>query len=175
MRVTDFLKHLPVRREAALRSSAKTQSKIKRMVQAYAITRPSVRFSRKVLKAKNEKGNWIYAPKADATVMDAAMKVFDHQAIGHCLWQVWTSTDGTNEMTSQVDGVERYVVEALLPQRQCGEHNLAWPAKSYTGANLKMKTLQPSVTWANISLLTQGPCHAFEVPSNKLLDSTKLI
>ncbi|KAF9889431.1 hypothetical protein FE257_007333 [Aspergillus nanangensis] len=75
VRITDLFKHIPVRRQTALKGSMRTVARIKKLMQEYAIARPSARLSFKVLKAKNEANNWIYAPKHNATMMDAALKV----------------------------------------------------------------------------------------------------
>ncbi|KAI4134336.1 MAG: hypothetical protein LQ347_001610 [Umbilicaria vellea] len=82
IRVVEFLKNLPVRRQTALKSTAATLSKIKRTLKAYAIARPATRFSLKVLKAKNDKDNWVYAPKAGACASDAAIKVVGKEVVG---------------------------------------------------------------------------------------------
>ncbi|KAI4178567.1 MAG: hypothetical protein LQ346_007404, partial [Caloplaca aetnensis] len=58
IRVTEFLKGLPVRRQTALKDATKQLAKVKRTLQAYAFARPSVRLSLKVLKAKSDKNNW---------------------------------------------------------------------------------------------------------------------
>ena len=92
------------------------------MLQAYAIARPSIRFSLKVLKAKNEKGNWIYAPKPGATVVDAATKVFDHLVVGQCEWRVRSYDDMSNETSSSAGSSEGIVVEALFPRPHCGKY-----------------------------------------------------
>ncbi|KAI4237790.1 MAG: hypothetical protein LQ349_001572 [Xanthoria aureola] len=123
LRITDFLKSIPVRRQAALKDSAKQLAKVKRNLQAYAIARPSVRLSLKILNAKIDKGNWIYAPKSDASVLDAAVKVFGKKVTDQCRWLVWTPNTLTTEArASQGNGTtaeqptkSTHRVEALLP------------------------------------------------------------
>ena len=84
VRASELFKSLPVRKQAALKASAKCLGKIKSTLQAYAMARPSVRFSLKVLKAKNDKGNWMYAPKPDASVEDAAFKIVGNACASQC-------------------------------------------------------------------------------------------
>ena len=122
VRVTDFLKHLPIRKQTALKASAKMNAKIKRILQAYALARPSVRFSLRVLKARDEKGNWTYAPKAGSTVADAALKILNTQAVGQCQWQIWTKPKTVNLENAEGDDLEAasYRIEALLPKPKCG-------------------------------------------------------
>ncbi|TKA28195.1 hypothetical protein B0A50_04167 [Salinomyces thailandicus] len=88
VRITDFIKANPVRRQQALKSTEKVLKRIKQTLQAYAFVRPRVRFSLRVLKAKNEKGNWMYAPKAGGGVEDAAMKVVGSACVSQCDWSV---------------------------------------------------------------------------------------
>ena len=127
VRVVNFLKTIPVRRQTALRAPAKLLSKIKKMLQAYALARPSVRFSLKVLKAKNDKGNWIYAPKSGAALeemlMDAAIKVVGKKVTEQSTWKTWSpSSIGDKTATTKVEaaGSDLYKIEALLPIPACG-------------------------------------------------------
>ncbi|KAJ6006792.1 DNA mismatch repair protein C-terminal [Penicillium sp. IBT 35674x] len=85
LRIVHFLKHIPVRRQSVLKNATKILTKIKRLIQAYAIAQPSKRFSLKVLKAKNENQNWMYAPSADATLSDAAVKTFGRELSSCCV------------------------------------------------------------------------------------------
>ena len=129
LRITDFLKSIPVRRQAALKDSAKQLAKVKRNLQAYAIARPSVRLSLKILNAKIDKGNWIYAPKSDASVLDAAVKVVGKKVTDQCRWLVWTPNTLTTEArASQGNGTtaeqptkSTHRVEALLPISDAGK------------------------------------------------------
>ena len=128
MRVIGFLKNLPVRRQTALKVSAKLHSKIKGILEGYALARPSVRFSLRVLKANNDKANWTYAPKVGASVMDAAMKVLGQLAVAQCQWHVWSPVESPNQerpATSATDEPEPdstcFSIEALLPRPECGK------------------------------------------------------
>ncbi|TID17418.1 Myosin-1 [Venturia nashicola] len=92
VRAADFFNSLPVRKQTALKSATKTLTKIKRMLQAYALARPRIRFSLRVLKAKTATGNFIYAPKAGASsVQDAALKLFGNHCTSQCSWHVLQS------------------------------------------------------------------------------------
>ena len=88
VKVTDLFKHLPVRKQTAVKSAAKTLARVKTMLQAYALARPNVRFALKVLKAKNDKGNWTYVPAKGQPKEDAAFKVVGKECAGQCEWQV---------------------------------------------------------------------------------------
>ncbi|KAF1959045.1 hypothetical protein CC80DRAFT_440228, partial [Byssothecium circinans] len=102
VKVTDLFKYQPVRKQAALKNSAKCLTKVRRMVQAYALARPTVRFSLRVLKAKSNKGDFMYAPKKDANVEDAVLKVINKDCSLQCDWTAMES-----------DGFE---VHAYLPK-----------------------------------------------------------
>ncbi|KAI9874695.1 MAG: hypothetical protein M1830_009394 [Pleopsidium flavum] len=125
VRVVDFLKHLPVRRQTAVKTCTKALAKIKQTLQAYAVARPATRLSLKVLKAKSDKSNWMYAPKADASVSDAAMKVVDKNTAGQCHWISWNSAAYSGLELDRVAGLEDvqddgagktlYRIEAFLP------------------------------------------------------------
>lgn len=84
VRITEFLKHIPVRRQTVLKSAAKNVTGIKKLLQAYAMARPLMRISLKVLKAKNENNNWMYAPQSTGSFADAAMKIVGTEASSCC-------------------------------------------------------------------------------------------
>ena len=131
VRVVDFLSHLPVRRQTALKTASKVLAKIKSVIQAYALARPKVRFSVKVLKAKNEKLNWLYAPTGGGNVADAALKVVGQAAVAQCRWFSWSSAMERREYARETqEGEARaagYVVEGLLPRPGCGKYFRASP------------------------------------------------
>lgn len=102
IKITDLFKALPVRKQTALKASAKTLAKIKAMLQAYALARPYIRLALRVLKAKNDKGNWTYVPAKEQKKEDAAFKVVGKECAGQCEWQVM-----------ELHGFE---VQALMPR-----------------------------------------------------------
>ncbi|EED13355.1 DNA mismatch repair protein, putative [Talaromyces stipitatus ATCC 10500] len=84
-----FLKKIPVRRQAAVKSASKTISKIKKLLQAYAMARLGIRLSLKVLNGRNEKDNWTYAPSSTASIVDASRKVVGVETAGQCESKAW--------------------------------------------------------------------------------------
>ena len=141
VRVVDFLKSVPVRRQITLKAPAKLLSKIKRLIQAYALTRPTIRFSLKVLKARNDKGNWMYAPKngaiPEAVLTNAAMQVVGKKAVEESKWTAWSSSSiGDQTRTAEVEADPSvYIIEALLPTPLCGQY--ASPLKIYLSTTFK--------------------------------------
>lgn len=88
IKITDFVKSNPVRRQVALKHTDQTLKRIKHLLQSFAFARPHVRFSLKVLKAKNDKGNWMYAPKVGGNAEDAAFKIVGASCASQCTWSV---------------------------------------------------------------------------------------
>lgn len=86
VRVANFLKNQPVRKQVALKAAPKTLTKIKQMLQSYAFARPATRLSLKVIKAKNDKDNWTYAPKIGGGIEDTAFKVVGKPCASQCTW-----------------------------------------------------------------------------------------
>ncbi|KAF2766901.1 hypothetical protein EJ03DRAFT_329669 [Teratosphaeria nubilosa] len=88
VRMADFIKANPVRRQVALKNTEKCLKKIKQTLQAYAFARPQVRFSLKVLLAKDQKLNWMYPPKPDGSVEEAAIKIVGSACVSQCIVSV---------------------------------------------------------------------------------------
>ncbi|KAH0272883.1 hypothetical protein KCU71_g18493, partial [Aureobasidium melanogenum] len=86
IRIANFLKNQPVRKQVALKAAPKTLTKIKQLLQSYAFARPATRLSLKVIKAKNDKDNWTYAPKIGGGIEDTAFKVVGKPCASQCAW-----------------------------------------------------------------------------------------
>ncbi|KAK6434427.1 hypothetical protein LTR95_009391 [Oleoguttula sp. CCFEE 5521] len=111
VRLTDFCKANPVRRQIALKQSEQCLSNVKLLLKRYAFARPSVRLSLKVLKAKNDKGNWMYGPKAGGNAEDAAFSIVGAACASQCIWSV----------------VERhgFTVKAFLPRANAAANKIS--------------------------------------------------
>jgi DNA mismatch repair ATPase MutL len=103
-----------------LKGATKNLSRIKKLVQAYAIAQPSKRFSLKVLKAKIENNNWTYAPNAEASLSDAAFKVAGTEVCSCCVEKRISSQSTTGNRGGASDQQE-YEAIAFLPKTQFGE------------------------------------------------------
>jgi DNA mismatch repair protein MutL len=88
VKATDFMKSNPVRKQMALKNAEKTLARIKHMLQSYVFARPTVRVSLRVLKAKNDGGNWVHAPKAGANAEDVTLKIAGTRCASQCVWSV---------------------------------------------------------------------------------------
>lgn len=72
-----------------MKDASKTITKVKKLLQAYALARPGTRLSFKVLNGKNEKDNWTYAPSSTADFTDASRKVVGVEVAGQCMSKSW--------------------------------------------------------------------------------------
>ncbi|KAF9699501.1 hypothetical protein EKO04_002446 [Ascochyta lentis] len=86
IKATKLFESTKVRKQLAIKDSMKCLAKIRRLMQAYALARPAIRFRLHVLKAKNGKGDFVYAPKTNANVEDAALKVIGKECALQCQW-----------------------------------------------------------------------------------------
>jgi hypothetical protein len=87
VRVENFFGKIPVRKQTAEKNASKCLAGIRKLLQAYALTRPKVRLQLRVLKAQSEKSNFTYGPGAGgATVQDAAFKVIGKEPASQCSW-----------------------------------------------------------------------------------------
>ncbi|WPH02666.1 Hypothetical protein R9X50_00553200 [Acrodontium crateriforme] len=84
IKIIDFIKANPVRRQVALKNSEKCLKNIKQILHAYAFARPHVRLCLKVVKAKSDKFNWMYAPSPNGVIEDAALRVVGSACTSQC-------------------------------------------------------------------------------------------
>ncbi|KAF7712870.1 Uncharacterized protein PECH_001976 [Penicillium ucsense] len=114
VRIRHFLKNIPVRRQATLKSSARCLGRIKRLLQDYSMAQPSKRFSVKVMNAKKESLNWSFVPASSPSILDAATKVIGLDAAACCTTQVASTTSET----LGTDGLAQspYKLVAFLPK-----------------------------------------------------------
>lgn len=129
VRVSEFLKHIPVRRQTALKTVPKTIAKIRKTLQAYALARPATRLSFKVLKSKNANGDWIYGPKPGNAISDAVLKIAGQDVSAQCISKSRSTRDSLVENGEQrlEEGsrvaqtpAKPYRVTAFLPRLDCG-------------------------------------------------------
>jgi hypothetical protein len=84
------------------------------------MSQPSKRLSLKVLKANNENSNWSYAPGAEPSLLDAALKVAGTEISSFCVLKRLSSqcADGKEKESSDR---KAYEAVAILPSTRCGE------------------------------------------------------
>lgn len=104
VRISDFLKKIPVRRQTAQKQAVKTLPRIKKLLFDYAFARPTVRFSCKVLKSKSElRDNWTFAPCKDARNLQVlASKIVGKDVAAQCKQESIKSED------------DEYIIDTLM-------------------------------------------------------------
>ena len=126
-----------MRKQEIEKAPIKILSKIKKTLQSYALARPHIKFSLKVLKAKNEKGNWMYSPKlgamqglkGDAITVHAVTDLFGRKLMDQCQWtsSAWSRTGEQIEATtaerieSSAEAQEVYCFQAILAKSEGGK------------------------------------------------------
>ncbi|KAK5045166.1 hypothetical protein LTR84_009499 [Exophiala bonariae] len=112
-RVQGFLHNIPVRKQTALKSTTKTLQAIKTLLHSFAFARPNVRFSLKVLKAKNDKCNWTYAPSPKDSLVEVASKIVGQDIASACDCHQMCSDD--------IEGLEKsWSIETLIASPSAG-------------------------------------------------------
>ncbi|KAI2640665.1 hypothetical protein GGS26DRAFT_586667 [Hypomontagnella submonticulosa] len=79
--ITGLYDRLPVREKLAIKDSAKTIDRIRELLRSYAMARPNLRLSFKVI--QSAKQSWNYSPKPDAGVREAAIQLFGAEFASH--------------------------------------------------------------------------------------------
>lgn len=99
--VTKFMYKLPVRKQTFLKEAPKTLGKIKELLQAYVLARPSIKFSLKVL--KESKALFSYAPRANDGIKEAVSQLFGKEAAGQCVSISTRFPERVNEVEDSAD------------------------------------------------------------------------
>ncbi|CAZ84270.1 unnamed protein product [Tuber melanosporum] len=116
VRVTDFFKFLPVRRENAIKGAQKSLSKVRTLLQRYYLSHPACRFSLRVLappqKSKAAGGqseDIVYAPSK--SVSEAVMKAVGKEIVATCQW-----INTEHEEVTDGSGEQKIGIEAFMPK-----------------------------------------------------------
>lgn len=98
--ITDLYDKVPVRKQVAVKEAPKTIAEVKGLLQSYAMARPQIKLSMKIL--KSPKQNWTYSPKPDAGVNEAILQFFGRDAAVHCPEKVsYFGVPGTEDRPTQ--------------------------------------------------------------------------
>ena len=85
VRIQGFLLKIPVRKQTALKTSDKTLGNLRKLLFGYAFARPDTHVSFKVLKSKDDKANWSYAPSQPAAPLsEVASKIVGQHVSAQC-------------------------------------------------------------------------------------------
>ena len=135
MRAEKFLDNIPIRRQTIAKTAAKTLTKIKKMLQAYALARPYLFISLKVIKTKDEKANWKYPThmgarhsKFTTCSLDATTDILGRNLTDQCerTCSRWSDAGDPIQIASETlgnspDQAPTYTFEAVLAKRDCGK------------------------------------------------------
>ncbi len=99
--VTKFMYKLPVRKHTFLKEAPKTLGKIKELLQAYVLARPSIKFSLKVL--KESKALFSYAPRPKDGIKEAVSQLFGKEAAAQCVSILTRFPERVNDVEDSVD------------------------------------------------------------------------
>lgn len=120
--VLKFLERIPVRKQTTLKAAPKTLVKVKELLYAYALARPTVRFSLKI--AKTAKGSWIFAPRPNDGIKEAASQVIGREAAAQCMEKCLVFSQSQNGEVNDIEShaeeshlsKSQFLVEVLLPK-----------------------------------------------------------
>lgn len=115
--VLKFLERIPVRKQTTLKAASKTLVKVKELLQAYALSRPSIRFSLKI--TKGAKGSWSFAPRPNDGIREAVSQVIGRDAAAQCMEKSLRFSKVRSD-ESPVEGGEvsnnLFLIEVFLPR-----------------------------------------------------------
>ncbi|KAI1768364.1 hypothetical protein GGR53DRAFT_440687 [Hypoxylon sp. FL1150] len=116
--VTDLFGRLPVREQKAGKDSTKTIDMIRELLRSYAMARPHVRLSFKILQLPKQ--GWSYSPKQGASVREAAIQLFGTELANLCVEKTFeiggpVSDDAPAEYPDTPLN-DCYVFEAFIPK-----------------------------------------------------------
>ncbi|KAL2178614.1 histidine kinase-like ATPase [Thermothelomyces heterothallicus CBS 202.75] len=122
VRVTSLFSNLPVRQRAALKDAQKSLDRMRDLLRAYALTRPSIRLRFTVL--QNPGLSWSYAPAVNGGVKEAALQLFGMDLASQCTFLTFPGEhserdDGYSNFQDDTECSSRQeggaIFEALLP------------------------------------------------------------
>lgn len=121
--VTNLFSHLPVRSQVTTKEAPKNLTRMKELLQSYALTRPTVKLRFTVLKTPNL--SWSYAPAANGDIKAAVIQLFSTELASQCVFKTFPSQipQSDDETLGIQDALDcspeqgtRVIFEALLPK-----------------------------------------------------------
>lgn len=124
--VSGLFSRTPVREQVVVNEAPQNLAKIRHVLQTYALGRPHIRLSFRVL-GGSSKHSWMYSPVNGASIKEAIVQVFGTELMSQCLTRVICSSA---EETDCDGGQEKdkFTIEAVLPKPD------ATPSKISKGA-----------------------------------------
>ncbi|TVY41256.1 PMS1 protein-like protein [Lachnellula subtilissima] len=120
--VLKFLEKIPVRKQTTLKAAPKTLVKVKELLQSYALSRPSVRFTLKVI--KGAKGSWSFAPRPNDGIKEAVSQVIGRDAAAQCMEKSLAFSESQSVEANASESLtekhqllnDQFLVEVFLPR-----------------------------------------------------------
>ncbi|KAI6093950.1 hypothetical protein F4821DRAFT_274271 [Hypoxylon rubiginosum] len=115
--IAELFGRLPVREQLAVKGSAKTIDMIRELLRSYAMARPHLRLSFKILQLPKQ--GWSYSPKQGASVREAAIQLFNTELANQCVEKTTEIGGPVDDDTSgrhQPLPNDSYVFEAFVPK-----------------------------------------------------------
>lgn len=117
--VTNVFRGFPVRHKRDISEATATIFKIKGLLECYALARPQVKLSFKVLGGKQW---WSYVPSSGAALKDAIVQVMGRELAAQCMLRTSSFPVSDNETRNTQDGSlppteqpSKFVFEAYIP------------------------------------------------------------
>ncbi|KAL7914695.1 hypothetical protein GGI35DRAFT_488741 [Trichoderma velutinum] len=115
VQITKLFETLPARKQYSLKNSAKYMQSTKDLLKTYALARPDLRLSFKVLGEATH--CWSYAPVCAAGVKEAALQIFGTTLANNCIYVSRNSgCDQTISPQLNQQLPEDFILEALIPK-----------------------------------------------------------
>ncbi|KAL7932184.1 hypothetical protein V8C35DRAFT_328888 [Trichoderma chlorosporum] len=115
VQITKLFEALPARKQYSLKNSAEYIQSTKDLLKAYALARPDLRLSFKVIGEATH--SWSYAPVCAAGVKEATMQILGASLANNCIHVSRNSAcDQTAPLQLNRQPPEDFILEALIPK-----------------------------------------------------------
>lgn len=111
MSVTGLYGNMPVRVRYVTKEATKHVSRIKQMLQEYALAKPGIRLS---FRSLGGNAKWSYSPRPQATVREAVIQVFGTELMSQCMIRTVCSSQIEGEIKA-TKNIEQMSIQAVLP------------------------------------------------------------
>ncbi|KOS20588.1 PMS1 protein -like protein 1 [Escovopsis weberi] len=118
VQVSRLFDKLPVRKHEAIKNGKKSISQVRDLLKAYALARPYLRLSLKVLEdstGSSSRGAWSYSPNRSPTVHEAVLQIFGKDLASNCV-EVFHRLASDRLVPLHVQAPPAISLDALIPK-----------------------------------------------------------
>ncbi|KAI0842234.1 hypothetical protein F5Y06DRAFT_307023 [Hypoxylon sp. FL0890] len=162
--IADLFSRLPIRKQVTTKESPKTLDKIRELLRSYAMARPQLRLSFKVL--QSPKQSCSYSPKIGASVKETAIQLFGAELAAHCFEKTFEIADKSSVSSPSIGQRDsspnaHYLFEAFMlkpdsdPSKVPKQHYFSVDGRPLTVKRGTMKKLL-MIYVGHIDALRQG-------------------